>query len=241
MPGIINLQTDRHAFFAGKTRSGKTVLVQSFLNTFSRVVVHDPKGEWGPFAANNHYYIVHTPPELGDLLQRGASRIIYQPSAGDEDVEGFNDFCEVVFHQTNLSLIIDEAADHCQTGKVPRWTKSLLRLGNGKGLGVISLTQRPRDVSNVLISESVIIVAFRLELKTDRTKIMETVGTHINHITYGKWSNMVNLPIPDGKNPNKPVSVDEVLRTLPKWHFLLYDSEEGRIAICAPVSFGGNI
>jgi len=232
---MVTLQTDRHVFVAGKTRSGKTVLVQSFLNTLPRVVVHDQKGEWGNYAARNHYYIVHTPGELDVLLNKGASRVIYQPAAGDESLDGFDDFCEVVYRQYNLNLVIDEAASYCRSNQVPKWTSALLRLGNGRGVGVISLTQRPRDVSNVLLSESVIIVAFRLQLRTDRTKIIETIGTEVEGVTTGEWRQMIGYNVDPNINSDAPAQVNTVLRTMPKWHFLLYDSESEETHICAPV------
>lgn len=230
---MVNLQTDRHAFFAGKTRSGKTTLVRSFLHAFARVVVHDRKKEWGMFAARNHFMIVETPDQLLAVLQKGAKRVIYM--AADGSVEDFDEFCRTVYQFPNTGVVFDEAASYCLSGKVPYWAGELMRLGNGMGIGVISLTQRPRDVSNILLSESVIIVSFRLALKTDRDKVIQTIGTHINHITLAKWLQMTNQPIPDDKNLNKPVSIDEVLRTLPKWHYLIYDSESEEIHICAPI------
>lgn len=233
---MVQLQTDRHAFFAGRTRSGKTTLIQSILSQFPRVIIHDQKGEWTPFATRNHYYIVHTPEELQALLLKNPSRIIYQPLPGDEDVEGFNDFCKVVYHQYNIALIIDEAASYCLSSKVPKWASALLRLGNGKGIGVISLTQRPRDVSNVLLSESVIIVSFRLALKTDRSKIIETIGTEVEQTTLASWRQMIGRNVDPTLDPESFVLVNTVLRTMPKYHYLLYDSEFESIHICAPIS-----
>lgn len=236
---MVDIQTDRHMFVSGKTRSGKTVLVQSFLNTLPKVIIHDQKGEWDMFAVRNHYYIVHTPEELYNLLTKGASRIIYQPPPGDEDAEGFNDFCEVVFHQTNLTLVVDEAASYCPTGKVPKWASALLRLGNGLGMGVISLTQRPRDVANVLLSESVVIVSYRLALKTDRSKIIETVGTEIEGISLGEWRNRIGTNVDPKLDPAGSVLVNTVLRTLPRFHFLIYSSDTEEIHVSAPVPYRG--
>lgn len=232
---MVTFQTDRHIFLAGKTRSGKTVLIQSVLHALPRVVVHDRKNEWGGYAARNHYYVIHTPEELYELLQKGAKRIVYMPAVGGDEMADFDMFCEVLFHTGNVTVIIDEAASYCMTSTLPKWTSELMRLGNGLGTGCWSLTQRPRDVSNVLLSESVIVVAFRLALKTDRTKIIQTVGTHINDLTLGAWREMISQPTRSDEKLDNPVTVNEVLRTLPAWHFIMYDSETEKIHVCAPV------
>ena len=232
---MVTFQTDRHAFFAGRTRSGKTTLTLSFLNTFPRVVIHDQKGEMTAYAAQNHYYVTHTTQDLAMLLDKGAARVIFQPAAGDESADGFDEFCHVIFDTWNITLVIDEAASYCPTGNVPKWASALMRLGNGMGIGVISLTQRPRDVANVLLSESVIIVAFRLQLKTDRTKIIETIGPTIEGMSLGEYRNMIGRNVDAKLSSESTVLVDTVLRTLPKYHFLLFDSEEETIHVCDPI------
>ena len=181
--------------------------------------------------------IVETPDQLYAALQKGVKHIIYM--AADGSVEDFDAFCGVILAFPNTGLIIDEAASYCPTGKVPYNAGELLRLGNGLGIGVVSLTQRPRDVSNILLSESVIIVSFRLALKTDRSKVIETVGTEIDHITLGEWREMINFNADPKLDPASAVLVGTVLRTLPKWHYLLYDSEEEAIHVCAPVPYQG--
>lgn len=204
---MVQLKSNEHAFFAGKTRSGKTVLVQSLCNQFPRIVIHDRKWEWGNFARRNHYMRVDTPETLLSVLKRGGKRVLYQPA--DPSTEDFDEVCKILFYTANITFVVDEAASYNAHNMTPFWMGELLRLGSGKGIGVISLVQRPRDVANVLLSESTIIVSFKLQLDTDRTKIAGTCG-------------------PEVKEP---------LRTLPKYAFMLFDADNEQVYWCAPIPY----
>ena len=229
----IELRTSEHVYIAGRTRSGKSTLTRSFLPTFHRVVFHDRKLEHADLVQKYHFGIVRTPEQLATVLQKGAKRVLYQPADGS--VDDFDLVCETVFHTGNIVFVIDEAAGYIQSARVPYWTGELLRLGSGRGIGVWSLTQRPRDVANVLLSESSMIISYRLGMKTDRVKIMQTVGTHIPGMTLQTWRGMIDQPIMPDEKGEKTVTLDEVLRTLPNYHFLLYDSHTEHISVCAPV------
>lgn len=215
---MINLQSNQHAFFAGKSQSGKTTLVRLFINKYPRVVIHDRKHEWGAFAQRNHYYIATVPEQLYTLLHKGAKRIIYQ--AASPEIDDFDDVCKIIYDLGNITFVIDEAASYCPTGRVPFWCGELLRLGSGRGIGVISLTQRPRDVANVLLSESTIIVSFRLSLQTDRTKIAETCGK------------IVDPNLPEDQEARKKI---KSLATLRKFHFMVFDSNTDEVMWCSPI------
>lgn len=202
---MVTFRTNEHCFVAGKTRSGKTVLIQSIVNKLSRCVIHDRKHEMLGFAQQYHYAICSTPDQLTTLLQKAKKRILYMPA--DPSVEDFNEVCRIIFYTGNISFVVDEAASYCPTSAVPYWAGELLRLGSGKGIGVISLVQRPRDVSNVLLSESSVVICFRLQLLTDRQKISATVGPEVT----------------------------DALRTLPKYHFMLYSADDEHVYWCSPI------
>lgn len=215
---MINIQSNQHMFVAGRTQEGKSSLVRTWINLYSRVIVHDRKKEWEPFAIANHYYIVNTPEQLAELIVKGAKRIIYQPA--DPSVEDFDEVCHILFDTGNIHFLIDEASSYCKTGMVPFWCSELLRLGSGRGIGVTSLTQRPRRIDNEMLSESSIIISFRLLLDTDRKKIAETCGK------------IVDPPL-----PADPVAASKIrsLATLEKFHFMVFDSLEGTVEWCSPI------
>lgn len=232
---MINIKTNQHIYVAGRTQSGKSILIKSLLYFYPRILYHDRKHEHSGFAMQNHYAILNTPDQVADALQKGAKRIMYQPADGGED--DFNIICEIIFNTGNICIIIDESASYCAHGQLQYYTGELLRLGAGRGISVVSLTQRTRDVANVLLSESSIIISFRLMLKTDRDKVQQAIGTHVVHITLGEWRQMINQPSRPDEKLDKSVSVDEVLRTLPNYHFLCFDSNTETIHICAPIPY----
>lgn len=229
----LELRTSEHVYIAGKTRSGKSVLTRSFIPTFHRVVYHDRKIEHTDLVQKYHFGIVRTVDQLAQALQKGGKRILYQPADGS--VDDFDLVCEEVFMTGNMVFAIDEAASYIPSSRVPYYTGELLRLGSGRGIGVWSLTQRPRDVANVLLSESSMIISYKLGLKTDRVKIVQTVGTHIPGMTLSDWRSMIDQPLMPDEKGDKTVTVDEILRTLPQYHFMLYDAHTEHIGVCAPI------
>lgn len=215
---MFGIHSNQHIFIAGKTQSGKSELLKSFINQFYRVVFHDRKHEHQAFAKQNHYYVINTPEQLQTLLHKGAKRIVYQPA--DPSVEDFDEVCHLIYDLGNTTFVIDECASYAPTGRVPFWCGELMRLGSGRGIGVISLTQRPRDVSNVLISESTLIISFRLALATDRTKMAETCGGSVNP-----------------KLPEDPTarSATKSLATLEKYHFMAFNGDTDEVQWCSPI------
>lgn len=206
---MVEIKSNRHLFMAGMTRSGKTVLIRQLLNKFPRVVVHDRKNEWAEWAQKNHYLTIHDVGTLQAAIQKGYKRMVYMPR--DPSMEDFDEVCKIIFHTGNIYFCVDEAQSYSPYGRIPFYFGELMRLGAGRGIGVCSLVQRPRETGNVLISEASIVIVFRLQLDTDRTKISSFVGKQ----------------------------VFEPLNELPPWHFLLYDSVPRDIYWCAPVPMKG--
>ena len=234
---MVQLQSNQHFYVNGKTQSGKSTLVKSLLIGYPRVLFHDRKFFETDWAKKNHYAVLHNPDEVANAIQKNAKRILYQPT--DAGVEDFDAICEIIFRTGNFCLIIDESSSYCQHSQMPYFCGECLRLGASRGISVGSITQRARDVSNVLLSESSIVISFRAGMLTDRQKLIQSIGTHIQQVTYRQWRQMINKPLEEGKKPDVPVLVDDVLRTLPKYCYILYDSGDEFIHICAPVQLKG--
>ena len=196
-------------FLCGKTRSGKTEWLRAILNRFPRVVIHDRKNEWQEFARRNHYIVIHNTDQLVAALQKGYKRIVYMPQ--DPSKEDFDEVCHILFQIGNIYFCVDEAQSYSPHGVIGFWFGELMRLGAGRGIGVCSLVQRPRETNNTLISEATIIVSFRLQLLTDRQKMSSTVGKE----------------------------VEETLRTMPPFHYMLYEAEPDTITWCQPIPYRG--
>jgi len=137
---------------------------------------------------------VTTPEQLKIVIGKGGKRILYMPA--DPGPEDFDEVCKIVYHTGNISLFVDEIASYTTSSQLPFWLGECLRLGAGRGIGLIMLSQRPRAIYNTLLSEAEHIFAFRLNLKTDRDKLKEIMGAEV-----------------------------EALRNIPYYHFAYYDGD----------------
>ena len=121
------------------------------------------------------------------LWERGKYKIIFQPIpqksdkvlyhfARDPNIATFNHLCEMIYYENNIVLIVDEAMSVTTASQIPYWYAEIIHVGRELNLGVISVSQRPMDIHNLLISEADHIIAFRVELEGDRKKIAGKVG-----------------------------------------------------------------
>ena len=189
---VINIPANARVFCCGMTGSGKTYFAKTLLHAYNRIVFHDRKWENHDLIKTLHFTLAHTPEELIWLLQRNKKRILYQPNADGED--DFNNVCEIIYKTGNIAIVVDEVGSYTTGNRIPHWFSEVLRLGRGRGIGAISISQRPKEIPNTIISESEFKIMFRLQLKDDRRKLIGVVG--------------------DGA---------EYLRIIPPYHFLYWD------------------
>lgn len=188
----MQFKTNQRIFVCGRTGSGKTYLVlRYFFMPLNKVLIHDRKHEiW----LGNTF--AHTPEEVVTLWNQRRNRIIYQPY--DPSVEDFDRVCHLIFDRGNYVLIIDEIASYTTRFTIPFWYSELLRLGRGRNIGMISVSQRPNEIFNTIISEADIIIGFQLNLEADRKKVAGTVGDEAMK-----------------------------LNRIPRYHFMIYSAYEG--------------
>ena len=155
------LSNDRVSIF-GRTGSGKTFFAKNYLLPhYTKYVFYDMKRENTDV---QHDIIINTPKELKNNIESN-NRILYQPkNLTDKD---FDSICEVIFNSRNNTLYVDEAAMISTPTKILYWHKVLVTQGRSYDIGIINVSQRPRDIHNTLISESEHLFAFSLSLETD--------------------------------------------------------------------------
>ena len=202
----MKFRTDERVFIAGQTGSGKTNLMKKmFLPNLSRYILHDPKFEHRGIRA----VYCHRPKDILQAWALNKTKIIYRPYSSE--IKDFETVCYYVFQRGNYTLILDEVTyvvKNAQT--ITKWFGNVIRLGRGRNIGCISLSQRPMDIPNIIISESQHIFAFYLALKGDREKIAGVVGDEALK-----------------------------LKDIPIFHYLYYKPMEG-VKWHKPVSKGGS-
>lgn len=169
------IRSDSVGFIAGRRRWGKSYYVKTQIWPYlKRVIFHDRKWEHADLATPENVGLAHTLQGVTALWKQGIHKIVYQPTNGS--VEDFDAVCGWVFDHGNIFLIVDEAPAYVTASTIPQNYADIIRMGSTRGVGVVSLTQRPRDAHNTLISEADFIISFRLQLETDCQKIAQVVG-----------------------------------------------------------------
>lgn len=200
----MNFNSNGVCFVCGKRRSGKSYLVKKLLwLKLKRVIMYDLKWEHSDLL-NMGAYRAYTLEQVKSLIVSGCDKVWYTPT--DPSIDNFNELCKFIFFECNITLIVDEAASVCTVNVIPYYYSEIVRLGTVRGIGTINVSQRPRFVNNILISESDIVVSFVLKLFSDREKIAGVVGEEAYQL-----------------HPKK----------LPKYHFLMADDDN--VVWCKPV------
>jgi len=179
---MVEFRSDSVMFVSGKRRFGKSVFVKEEIwNHVSNVVFHDRKWEHAILAQDPAVNLMHTLEELTTFHDKHLHKILYQPY--NSSLADFDNLCQHLFKWGNYLLIVDEAAAYTSPQFIPHWMGEIIRMGTIRGVGIVSLSQRPRDAHNSLISEADIIVSFRLQLETDCQKLAQVVGPEAYKLT----------------------------------------------------------
>lgn len=170
------IKPSEHVFIAGGTGSGKTCLASSYLANYNNVVVLDTKAmfdNWN-YMTDKELTIVDT---LSDIQLVKTPKIIYRPIFSELNDEYYNKFFSWIYRRRNTIVLIDEAMQISPNPQVlPEWLRGCLQRGRQKNIGIWSLTQRPKSISPLFLSESTHMFIFRLNMEQDREKVVSVAG-----------------------------------------------------------------
>ena len=162
----------------GKTQSGKSYWAKKLLSQYKNRIVYDIKREYSDYGL-----IVKTIEELDEAIKSGCNKIVIQPL--DLSSEYFDKVCEYIFSKLrNMVFIVDEVHNYISKSYIPMGFKRLVTVAEGKELriGVISISQRPQNIHNDIISNCKLVVCFKLNLKNDAESISELTGMRVEDI-----------------------------------------------------------
>lgn len=181
------IKQSEHVFIAGKTGSGKTFLAKNYLAGYPNVIALDTKGtltwkEGGDVKEFEH---------LNDLMQFQEGHAIYRPSFEELNEDYYEAFFKWIYFRQNTIVWVDEVMSVCQNSQnIPTYYKAILTRGRERNTSVWSLTQRPKTIPLVIISEATHFFVFRLNIEADRQRIAEIAGSDkflINPPKYDFW------------------------------------------------------
>ena len=166
------IRSNDRILIIGMNETGKTQLATHWLLPhYPRYVFHDPKGE----SKISHDILVHTPEELADSIKL-YNKILYVPKTLLP--KDFNEVCKVVADQRDLAFYVDEAGMYTAPNKIEEYYDILITVKRTSNIAVINVAQRPREIHNVLITESRQFFIFMLQGDTDREKLRTIIGNN---------------------------------------------------------------
>lgn len=174
-----------HVFIAGQTGSGKSYLAERYLAGFPYVVMLDTKGEMlDRWLQRKKPLWVGVPDDEVTLVQHleeidkvDTPKIIYSPSFEELNEEYYNAFFQWCYFRRNTVVWVDEAMSVSPNPhRIPEYYKAILTRGRSRNTAVWSLTQRPKGIANVIMSEATHFFVFRLQMEQDRERIADITG-----------------------------------------------------------------
>ena len=168
----MKIEANLRIFITGKTQSGKSYLAKSILQQFNNRVIYDIKREYSDLGL-----VVRSFKDFERAIKGGCNKVVYQPE--DLSQEHFNDVCGFIYKNLkNIMFCVDEVHNFCTKSFIPFEFKKLITITQGDPyrIGVISITQRPANTHNDVISNSSLYIAFKLNLRNDIKAVEESTG-----------------------------------------------------------------
>lgn len=192
--------SDRIAIF-GISGGGKSVFAKNWLLPhYDRYLFWDIKVENDDVV---HDIVIRNPEKLEQLIDK-YDRILYQPD--NAEPEDFDEVCKIVFQHRNNAIYVDEATRITTPNKIGYWYNTIITQGRSYNVGNITVSQRPNNIHNTIISESLHFFIFKLNLPRDIDKLRDMIGSVVDNI-----------------------------RLLPEFHFIYYSVKDNKAMIFQPV------
>ena len=191
----LEIDMDHHTFVGGITQSGKSFflkrLFESIKDKNRKCIFFDYKNDpahikwikknkypvFGSLKGMKRYWSPLSRFTLDNILgkqKQKQKKIIFRPPRPQGFAGAFkmlDDLMDYAFREGNIIIFIDEIAPLVTGAKIPPGLYDCLIMGASRGVTVISVSQRPKDIHNIILSESYTKILFRLNLEDDRKKI----------------------------------------------------------------------
>lgn len=167
---------------------GKTTYVLSLIKNAKRVIVRDPRGEYGRLPG---FDTVNTLEQLARWCKDKSTKngkVSFFGSAKD-----FSGFCEIAYtwSQEKESVIIaEELADVSNSGKATGFWGELIRKGLYYGSFIVAIAQRAQEIDNTLRGNATVIHTHGYMLPLDCEFMGNLLGVEperINNLKVGEY------------------------------------------------------
>lgn len=160
----------------GRTNSGKTTLARLLVGGDRNLVVIDPK--WR-FELGRTQLAVGTARAFAELWPQRSTRVIYRPDPESNNHDDVDQVFRRVLRWGRTRILVDEAMDLATPSVILPAYRRAITQGRELLVSVVSLTQRPRGVHNLLFSEAEHLFVFDLAVTSDRDKVAGIGGDQL--------------------------------------------------------------
>lgn len=157
----------------GRTQSGKTTLVKRLVAGYSSLVIVDPKRR---FELARAVIVDGRPDAFAQTWPQRHRRVIYRPDPAAKRGEDVALVLARVRAYGRTAVVVDEAMEFSTSGWILPAYKALITQGAELQIPVYSLSQRPKGIHNVILTEAEHAFVFDLASAGDREKVAEFFG-----------------------------------------------------------------
>lgn len=173
------LPTDKIAIL-GNSGCGKSTLARKLHESgiWKRVVVFDRMSEYDPtgFTAVSHGFGDFCE-QIREYAEDPAFRILYRfDRESDGKNEEFNEALRIILYAKRICTVVEETWNYSSKSHIPKWYQELCLAGRHDGVGLISTSQRPASVHNVVLSQSSHIFCGHTFLPNDKKYLSDFIG-----------------------------------------------------------------
>jgi len=182
------IKTDEHVFVCGRTGTGKSFLVENYLATYPRVVKQDEKGDalrlmrdgknpW-PQVAPDKLAVVTSLESLHNAFSEGIrTHFIYCANFEEINPEAHNEFYKMCYRLEDITVWVDELfAVSPNPHVIPEYLQAIYTRGRTRNVSAWGLTQRPKGISGMPLSQATHVFGFDLRKPEDRKYMYDTTG-----------------------------------------------------------------
>ena len=160
----------------GSKGSGKSYLANELLKSFNNItcIVWDFSFQFHD-ARSMLFHSLEDLLEVYDKAKRG--RYILQPY--DKSQQAFEKLCDAVFERGNCVLFLDELHLFTSKQSIIKPFQNLILSGRPRGVSVISISTRPAQIPNAVLSNASHVFCFRLNIESDVKFLESWMGSEV--------------------------------------------------------------